>query len=140
MNNVAFKAKSGAFDNIGQSILLVALVDAVDLCSLADGTSAMPDSLIWLNVDLCTTGSNAVGDYTVQTGSPSTPCDRGVAWATIRQLSSLGQALETPVYGGAVSITASSEVTLDGTLNVQLADGTTTQGNFAVSYCSALNK
>ena len=137
--DLASATYAGAFDNLGDSLLFVALSDTVDLCGVASGSVVRPQKMTWLTLVLCTIGTTGIGQYELRGGQEGEPCSPGVAWASTRELVS-SVASESWANSGSIAVEVADGKEISGGLSLQYPDGTKVDRAFSVPFCPALNK
>ena len=134
-----FKAKAGAFDQMADSSLLIAVSDADGICQVASSGGTPAGDLVWLSVFVCAGSADAGGEYQVQPGGGGqSPCSGKVAWAELRRFLG-GTPSLIPVDSGTVTIQTWTDQELS--VAVALAIGSDSlAGSFSASFCADLNK
>jgi hypothetical protein len=135
----AFNAKAGAFDQVGELSLLVALPEFDGICQLATSGWLPAGDMVWLSIFVCVGSADAVGEYPVQPGGGSqSPCPGRVAWAEIRRFLG-GTPSLIPVDSGTVTIQTQTDQDLAGTAALAIG-GDSLAGSFSATFCADLNK
>jgi hypothetical protein len=101
----AFRAKAGAFDQMTDLSLLIAVPETDGICQLASsGVSTPAGDMVWLSIYVCAGSVDAVGEYQVEPGGGGQiPCPGKVAWAELRRFLG-GTSSLIPVDSGTVTI------------------------------------
>ena len=135
----AFKAKTGAFDQMADFSLLIAAPDVDGVCQVASSGGSPAGDLVWLSIYVCAGSADAVGEYQVQPGGGGqSPCSGKVAWAELRRFLG-GTPSLIPVDSGTVTIQTRTAQELAGTAALALG-GDSLAGSFSASFCADLNK
>ena len=135
----AFKAKAGAFDQMSDLSLLIAVPESDGICQLASSGGTPAGDLVWLSIYVCTGSADAVGEYQVQPGGGGgAPCPGRVAWAEVRRFLG-GTPSLIPADSGTVTIQTRTDQDLAGTAALAIG-GDSLAGSFSASFCAGLNK
>lgn len=135
----AFSAKAGAFDQMSDLSLLIAVSESDGICQLASSGGAPAGDLVWLSIYVCAGSADAVGEYQVEPGGGGqSPCPGKVAWAELRRFLR-GTPSVIPVDSGTVTIQTRTEEDLTGTVALSIG-GDSLVGSFFASFCADLNK
>ncbi len=135
----AFKAKAGAFDQMSDLSLLIAVPESDGICQLASSGETPAGDLVWLSIYVCVGSADAVGEYQVQPGGGGgSPCPGRVAWAELRRFLG-GTSSLIPVDSGTVTIQTRTDQDLAGTAALAIG-GDSLAGSFSASFCADLNK
>lgn len=139
VQNRAFKGKAGAFDQMTDLSLLIAVAESDGICQVASSGVAPATELVWLSLYVCTDSADAVGEYPIQPGGGGgSPCPGRVAWAEVRRLLG-GTASLIPADSGMVTIRTRTDQNLAGTAALAFG-GDSLAGSFSASFCADLNK
>lgn len=135
----AFNAKAGAFDQMSDLSLLIAVPESDGICQLASSGGTPAGDLVWLSIYVCSGAADPVGEYQVQPGGGGeSPCPGRVAWAELRRFLG-GTPSLVPVDSGTVTIQTRTDQQLSGTAALALG-GDSLAGSFSASFCADLNK
>ena len=135
----AFTGKGGAFDEMADLSLLIAVPESDGICQLATSGTPPARDLVWLSMYVCTDSAGAVGEYQVQAGGGGqSPCPGRVAWAELRRFLG-GTPSLIAVDSGTITIQTRTGQELAGTAALTIGSESLS-GSFSARFCPDLNR